>query len=174
MIINGSNCTANRKGTLCSECDENHAFTFGAYSCVKFTNNNYAGAIIISIIFTLVIITGLLFCLRFRDVNLASINRFVLFFSVVHHLIPDVPNDGGFEADYGINVFISIFESFSKLEPDFLSFVPFPFVPRSCNGLCTVGLQCIFPLSLLISLLSIVPILSNCCPKKCQKCAFGS
>ena len=64
MIIYGSNCTANRKGTLSSECDENHAFTFGAYSCVKFTNNNYAGAIIISIIFTLVSIPGLLFLLE--------------------------------------------------------------------------------------------------------------
>ena len=174
MIINGSNCTNNRKGTLCSECDENHAFTFGAYSCVKFTNNKYAGAIIISIIFALLIITGLLFCFRFRDVNLASINGFVLFFSIVHHLIPEVPNGGGFEADYAIDVFISIFESFSQLQPEFLSFVPFPFVLESCKGLCTVGLQYIFPLSILIFLLSLVPILSNCSPEKCQKFAFGS
>ena len=171
---NGSKCTDNRNGTLCSECDENHTFTFGAYRCVKFTNDNYAGAIIISIIFVLLIITGLLFCLRFRDVNLARINGFVLFFSIVDHLVPEVPNGGRFKNDYGIDVFISIFESFSQLQPDFLSFVCIPFVPPCCKGLCTVGLQYIFPLSIVIFLPSLVPILSNCCPQKCQKCAFES
>ena len=173
ILING-NCTGNRNGILCSECDENHAFTFGAYRCVEFHYAEYAGAIIISIIYMLLIITGLLFCLRFRDVNLASINGFVLFFSIVDHLVPEVPNDGRFKADYVIDVFLSIFESFSQLQPEFLSFVPFPFVPKSCKALCTVGLQYIFPLSILIFLPSLVPILSNCCPKKYQKCAFGS
>ena len=169
-----SNCTDNRNGILCSECNENYTFTFGAYECVKFKCPDYAGAVIISIIFVLLIITGLLFCLRFRDVNLASINGFVLFFSIVDHLVPEVENRGRFKADYGIDVFISIFESISQLQPEFLSFVPLPFVPKSCKGLCTVGLQYIFPLSILIFLPSLVPILSNCCPKKCQKCAFGS
>ena len=173
MKYASSNCTDNRKGTLCSECDDDHAFTFGAYECAD-CDDGYAGAIIISIIFVLLIITGLLFCLRFRDVNLARINGFVLFFSIVDHLVPEVDNGGRFKNDYGIDVFISIFESFSQLQPEFLSFVPFPFVPKSCKALCTVGLQYIFPLSILIFLPSLVPILSNCCPQKCQKCAFGS
>ena len=173
MLING-NCTANRNGILCSECDENHAFTFGAYKCVDFDYEEYAGAIIISITFMLLKMTGLLFSLRFRDVNLASINGFVLFFSIVDHLVPEVEYSGRFKADYAIEVFVSIFESLSQLQPDFLSFVPFPFVPKSCKALCTVGLQYIFPLSILIFLPSVVLILSNCCPKKCQKCAFRS
>ena len=174
MKNDSSNCTDNRNGILCSECNENYTFTFGAYECVKFKCPEYAGAVIISIIFVLLIITGLLFCLRFRDVNLASINGFVLFFSIVDHLVPEVNNGGRFKNDYVIDVFVSIFESISQLQPEFLSFVPLPFVLESCKGLCTVGLQYIFPLSILIFLPSLVPILSNCCPKKCQKCAFES
>ena len=156
--VTSGNCTKSRNGTLCSECVENHTFTFGVYNCVEFDNDLYAGVIIVSISFVILIITGLLFCLGFRNVNLASINGFVFFFSIVDLLVPDVSK---YDCDYSINVFISIFKSFSQLQPEFRKFVDLPFVPENCKALCTVAIHYIFPTSVIIIIPSLVAMLSK-------------
>ena len=124
-------CVGIRRGVLCAECEVGYAFTFGTIQCVKDkTCSNGRGVIplLLNVVFLIVTMIAIILLLKF-DYKLSSgyIFGFVYYFSIVGHLLPsNVVGDT-------LLVFVSIFESVTQLNPQFLGFVPICFFKALTN-----------------------------------------
>ena len=118
-------CVGNRRGVLCAECKIGYAFTFGTIQCVEDKTCSMGQGVIppfLNVVFLIVTMIAIILLLKF-DYKLSSgyIFGFVYYFSIVGHLLPsNVVGDT-------LLVFVSIFESVTQLNPQFLGFVPICF-----------------------------------------------
>ena len=161
--INGQ-CVGNRRGVLCAECEVGYAFTFGTIQCVEDKTCSKGQGVVpplLNVVFLIVTMTAIILLLKF-DYKLSSgyIFCFVYYFSIVGHLLPsNVVGDT-------LLGFVSIFESVTQLNPQFLGYVPICFL----RTLTTLQRQVFFyfnPFVISIFVLAVIGFSKYC--SKCSK-----
>lgn len=161
LPINNYNkqCRENRADVTCAECLEDFSFTFGAVRCEPSStcsSGNSALLVLASILFlvSLVIIIIVLLKADYR-LNSGYTFSFVYYFSIVRLLLPfDFPSEG-------IRVIVSIFESYTQLNPRILGYIPYCFL-KSAHALDLIGMQYLFPLLASICIFGILVLIHYC------------
>ena len=166
LLANTTNgqCVGNRRGVLCAECEVGYAFTFGTIQCVEDKTCSKGQGVVpplLNVVFLIVTMTAIILLLKF-DYKLSSgyIFCFVYYFSIVGHLLPSNV--------VGITLlgFVSIFESVTQLNPQFLGFVPICF-SKNLTALQQQVFLYFNPFIISIFVLAVIGFFKYC--SKCSK-----
>ena len=154
-------CEAYRQGILCTECQDNYAFTFGAINCVSIDTCQGANAFIpfiVMVAFQVIFVIALVIVLKLGyGTKSAYVYAFVYYYSIVRTLIP------ANKVSPSLLLVISIFESMTQLNPQFLGYVDICF-PTEITILEQKVLQYINPILITLMVLGLV-FLSRYCSK---------
>ena len=118
-------CIGNRSGTVCGDCEEGFSFTYGAVLCVPKSTCSGGKAVIswlLILTFLILNVTLLVVFLKVGSrIKSAYLFCFVYYFSIAKYLLPP------FRASTMLRVFLSVFESITQLNPQFLGYIPICF-----------------------------------------------
>ena len=115
-------CVENRGGVLCTNCIQDHAFTFGAVQCVKDTDcggKDTVWVAFLALAFIILLVVLLIVLLKV-DYKIRSgyLFAFVYYFSIIGYIIPPSM------VSKQLLLIVSIMQSFSQLNPRFLGYIP--------------------------------------------------
>ena len=152
-------CSGNRSNVTCSLCRKGYSFTFGAVECVPTSKCSPEFSFLLVLFSFLFIVTLVVMMIVVLKANYQLKSgytfAFVYYFSIVRLLLPfDFPNKG-------IRIVISIFESYTQMNPRFLGYIPFCF-GQGATALSLIGLQYLFPFLASICIMIIVLFISYC------------
>ena len=155
-------CGAHRQGILCTECQSNYSFTFGAVKCVS-SDTCLGGKVLIPfismVLFEVMLVIALVIALKLGyGTNSAYVYGFVYYYSILRTLLPAVRTSSS-----SLPLVISIFESVTQLNPKFLGYVDICF-PTEMTILDHEVLQYINPILITLIVLGLV-FLSRYCSR---------
>ena len=153
-------CIGNRKGVLCAECKDGYAFTFGSIECVPDSSCSDGQGVVpplLNIFFIIIIFIFIILILKL-DYKLSSgyVFCFVYYFSIISYIIPST-------AGLTLLTIISIFESVTQLNPQFLGYVPICFA-KELTPLQQQVFLYVNPLIISVLVVGAV-LLSRCCKR---------
>ena len=159
---NTEQCGGHRQGILCTECQNNYSFTFGAVKCVS-SDTCLGGKVlipfIVMVLFEVTLVIALVIALKLGyGTNSAYVYGFVYYYSILGTLLPAVTTSSS-----NLSLVISIFESVTQLNPQFLGYVDICF-PTEMTILDQEVLQYINPIFITLIVLGLV-FLSRFCSK---------
>ena len=118
-------CPDNRAGIICAACAQNYSFSYGAVKCVSNENCDInTGKLVIVpflvIIFLVIIICLLILFLKLDyQISTGYMFAFIYYFSIVEYFLP-----ANIHSSQPLLILVSVFESITQLNPQFLAYVP--------------------------------------------------
>ena len=116
-------CPGNRTGPICAACANNFSFSYAAVECVSTENCNVGKQAIVPIlviIYLVIIVCLLILFLKLNHhISTGYMFSLVYYFSIVDYFLPI-----NIHSSRPLLIFVSVFESITQLNPQFLAYVP--------------------------------------------------
>ena len=116
-------CPDNRAGIICAACAANYSFSYGAVKCVSTESCNVGKQVIVPflvIIFLVIIVCLLILFLKLDyQISTGYMFSFIYYFSIVEYFLP-----ARIHSSQPLLILVSVFESITQLNPQFLAYVP--------------------------------------------------
>ena len=116
-------CPGNRTGPICAACANNFSFSYAAVECVSTENCNVGKQVIVPILVIIYLVINVCLLILFLKldyhISTGYMFSFIYYFSIVGYFLPI-----NIHSSRPLLILVSVFESITQLNPQFLAYVP--------------------------------------------------